>query len=347
MKLINFLLLIFILIAAGCSKDEVYSKNTGSDSNTSKTPGGDQGNSKKPGDNSDDNGSTTDPSNKAKSYVEKLSYQGPVKRPVDILWVIDNSGSMRSEQKALASNFSYFIENFSKENLDFKMAVTTTGTHKNAGKMLNNEADLTSTTLRKDREAFIEAFKQSIKVSIDLEYEVEKGLLAAVQFLAKNKKFLRKDAHLNIVFVSDEDDQSSKTLQASAFVKYYQSYKSLKGLVKVFSIVNVRTKDPKNYIDESIGKRYIEASSMTSGLVSDIDEEFYKTLLKMNEKVLTLSESIPLTYRPLDVNSVQVYLDGKLLTNEYWEYDLSNNSIKLLGPADKKGEVVIEYTYKK
>lgn len=44
---------------------------------------------------------------------------------IDILWVIDNSGSMDTSQQALSDNFSTFISDFLSKNYDFKMAVTT------------------------------------------------------------------------------------------------------------------------------------------------------------------------------------------------------------------------------
>lgn len=45
---------------------------------------------------------------------------------VDILWVIDNSGSMCEEQRDLATNFDLFLTEFANENIDFQMGVTTT-----------------------------------------------------------------------------------------------------------------------------------------------------------------------------------------------------------------------------
>ncbi|MFN8845821.1 MAG: hypothetical protein ACK5W9_03130, partial [Bdellovibrionales bacterium] len=49
-------------------------------------------------------------------------------KPIDILWVIDNSGSMNSSQTNLASNFGAFIQDFITLNYDFRMAVTTSDT---------------------------------------------------------------------------------------------------------------------------------------------------------------------------------------------------------------------------
>ena len=45
---------------------------------------------------------------------------------MDILWVVDNSGSMCQEQKALRDNFNTFITTLQDASLDFHIAVTTT-----------------------------------------------------------------------------------------------------------------------------------------------------------------------------------------------------------------------------
>jgi hypothetical protein len=45
---------------------------------------------------------------------------------VDILWVIDNSGSMCQEQKALRDNFGAFIDRLTARTTDFQIGVTTT-----------------------------------------------------------------------------------------------------------------------------------------------------------------------------------------------------------------------------
>jgi hypothetical protein len=65
-----------------------------------------------------DDGSSFQQSNGAKSV------------PVDILWVIDNSGSMETSQGLLAANFPSFIDKFVQTNFDFRMAVVTTDAYK-------------------------------------------------------------------------------------------------------------------------------------------------------------------------------------------------------------------------
>ncbi|MAV92084.1 MAG: hypothetical protein CL676_11750 [Bdellovibrionaceae bacterium] len=49
---------------------------------------------------------------------------------VDVLWVIDNSGSMAPSQQNLADNFPSFIQNFENAKFDFNIAVTTSDAFK-------------------------------------------------------------------------------------------------------------------------------------------------------------------------------------------------------------------------
>lgn len=51
-------------------------------------------------------------------------------KPIDILWVVDNSGSMATSQQMLANNVSSFINGFVQTNFDFRMAVVTTDAYK-------------------------------------------------------------------------------------------------------------------------------------------------------------------------------------------------------------------------
>src|SRR5882724_6287677 len=49
---------------------------------------------------------------------------------LDILWVVDNSGSMAPLQTNMTTNFSSFISNFQTLGYDFRMAVTGTDAYK-------------------------------------------------------------------------------------------------------------------------------------------------------------------------------------------------------------------------
>jgi hypothetical protein len=52
---------------------------------------------------------------------------GPGCQAIDVLFVIDNSGSMEEEQSNLAANFPQFVSVLEASGLDYRVAVTTTG----------------------------------------------------------------------------------------------------------------------------------------------------------------------------------------------------------------------------
>jgi hypothetical protein len=57
-------------------------------------------------------------------YEETVNVSGS--EQIDILWVVDNSGSMCQEQKILGDNFDAFINELDGTTLDFHLSVTTT-----------------------------------------------------------------------------------------------------------------------------------------------------------------------------------------------------------------------------
>ncbi len=161
-------------------------------------------------------------------------YQQLPVRKVDILWVVDSSGSMAPKQARLAANFQGFINQLVTANppIDFHIAVTTTDTDAAAtrGKLrpwalgastedyiacepagggvvtCNTGANLSTA---------ITAFGQMAAVGINGSAS-ERGLYAAYLALtnplnlstAAVDRFVRPDASLYVVVVSDEDDAS-------------------------------------------------------------------------------------------------------------------------------------------
>lgn len=65
----------------------------------------------------------------AVEFIQSTAVDGSTK--LDMLWVVDNSGSMCQEQTALRNNFELFIEKLNETNLDFHIGVTTTDMNAN------------------------------------------------------------------------------------------------------------------------------------------------------------------------------------------------------------------------
>lgn len=155
-------------------------------------------------------------------------------RKVDILWVVDSSGSMAPKQARLASNFDGFINQLVTANppIDFHIAVTTTDTDDaNArGKLrpwalgASTENYIACTPMMgggvtcntgPNLTTAVAAFGQMSAVGINGSAS-ERGLYAAYLALTEPTnittpvfdRFIRADAALYVVVVSDEDDSS-------------------------------------------------------------------------------------------------------------------------------------------
>ena len=220
-------------------------------------------------------------------FVVKSSIENPP--PVDILWVIDNSWSMNDKQIKLADNFSSFIEHFINWKVDFKMAIITTDDYLNR----DTEGKLNTAYANSDKDDFINYFSLKILVGDDGSM-FEEGLGMSKEFLQNNPSWPREKARLVLFYVSDEDDFSQESVEH--YVQYAQDLKQEATLVKVFSLVDT-TSDYR-------GERYIQASTMTSGLVADIQnpfndimDEFGKAITKV-PSLFKLSK-IPSRYKNL------------------------------------------------
>ncbi len=163
-------------------------------------------------------------------------------RKVDILWVIDSSGSMGPKQARLAANFDGFMQQLVNANppIDFHIAVTTTDTDDVAvrGKLrtwsLSGQTDdfiactpqnggsITCNT--GSTGAAVTAFGQMSQVGTAGSPQ-ERGLYSAYLALTNVfnlsteavTRFVRPDAALYVVMVSDEDDSSCSPMTRQSF----------------------------------------------------------------------------------------------------------------------------------
>jgi Mg-chelatase subunit ChlD len=169
-------------------------------------------------------------------------------RPVDVLFVVDNSGSMADEQENLAQNFGRFIQELSSDpKNDYRLAVITTdfdspdaqerqgvvtptwgpapyyfSTGSDYQTACSPVADVKHGCFRGPDPALriidstrltpaqqVAAFQANVRVG-SCGSGTERGLQAMLNgvSLGCNAGFMRPDANLVVVLVSDEEDQS-------------------------------------------------------------------------------------------------------------------------------------------
>lgn len=219
----------------------------------------------------------------------------------DILFVVDNSNSMQAEQELLVSGFDSFIESIEEAGADFHLGVITTEFTAGAtdvGQLIGSPPFLT----RDDD--YRTAFAQRAIVGLDGDQK-EKGLAAAsyavspIMTTGANAGFLRAQANLLVVFVTDEDDCSDDgrlgpdapntdcydparrelLVPVSEYVQRFVEVKSSRTQVQLASIVG--PEDAVGICDEltTPGRRYIEATRLTGGIVGSICEPDWSQIL--------------------------------------------------------------------
>jgi len=259
---------------------------------------------------------------------------------VDILWVIDDSGSMADNQDALSRNFNSFITQFLDKKIDFKMAITTTdGTSTRNGKMIGDSSKLTSASAIGNRNAFINNFMKWVKVGTSGS-GIEQGLKTASSFLDRyGASYLRDDAYLAIVFLSDEEDQSGKAI--TNYLSQYQAAKRSKGMVKAYSIVTQNLQSTKQW--ETLGVRYNAVSKATGGTMSDISEDFSSTLKDIGGSIVNLVDRFALAESPYQ-DKISVFVNS-IKMESGWSFDINSHSLKFNANAIPVEGAKIEIRY--
>jgi len=170
----------------------------------------------------------------------------------DILWVVDNSDSMAATQDSLAIHFADFLGIAEMLGIDFQMGVVTTDDSTLQGLvpiMTPSTPDLNG--------VFMDAVTVGTTGAGD-----GQGLWNGFAALSPpmtdpggpNEGFLREDASLRVIFVSDGADLSQGTV-----ADYVLNYAALK--------VNLDHVVLNAIVDLNNGSRYEQAATMTGGLV--------------------------------------------------------------------------------
>lgn len=162
------------------------------------------------------------------SYVvKKNSYVVKAVDKVDVLVVIDNSGSMAYEQMNMAQRFSGFINQLDAYGLDWNIGIITTDVSKDAdlkdGRLvnfrdsINNPPIANKLWLSKSNTSLAEAsslFAATIQRQVSEGSGYEQGIKASYRLIERLNAgeyagFIRADAAFSVIVVTDDDESPS------------------------------------------------------------------------------------------------------------------------------------------
>lgn len=267
----------------------------------------------------------------------------------DILWVIDDSCSMFDEQLQLITNLSEFTTIADGLGSDYQMGVVTTdGTSSQAGRFERCfpappivGSDYGTPAERQT------AFECMFNVGLNGSGQ-ERGISAAKRALERaldenlspnpNRGFLRDDANLAIVVVSDEDDSSA--IQPQIAKEFFVSLKGRRNPERVrFHSIVFPTDTREGCEDTSFGTpgyRYRRLSREMNGLYFNICLDDWSPILQnLGIDTFTPLDGWELS-READPATLQVTVNGvPILEDEGdgWSYEPNYNAVRFNGTA--------------
>lgn len=265
------------------------------------------------------------------SFIQPSSANG-----VDILWVIDPSGSMNSHQTRLLNGIDTMMQALPLSG--WRLAIIPSDY-----RFSETESQfplVPGDTYQMAEDMYLQSKQGGYEAGFDAVY----GYMVHNQY---SNTWMRHDAALLIVFVSDEPEQSNQYASSSSDFIFWIS--TMRSNVYVASIVNI---DPPetlcNHTGNHTGYKYIDVANHFNGNVVDICSEDWTAGVADAANQIEPHEEWALTHVPADPNHIYVFLDGVPQASTdgmdvFWHYDSITNSVVF----DKvpQGQVLVEIAY--
>lgn len=274
---------------------------------------------------------------------------------VDVLWVVDNSRSMYEEQQFLVNNFTSFMKSFEDSGMDYHIAVMSTGfddeDENGAFRTAIDNREQTIHWIERDTREPEAVFREMALIGIDGPME-EKGraqIYSALQLKGdtENFGFLREDAFLSVIVLSDEDDRSGDVpIGYDGFLAWMRNLKPDAAQVSFSSIVG-----PEGGCGNAVeGSDYLALTDALGGVKHSICEPSWANVLEsLGRQAAGLKSEFGLSTLP-DPDTIEAYMvegrnDITPFTSGYdFQYDRGRNSIVFVDEPPPPGATLyIEY----
>ncbi len=272
--------------------------------------------------------------------------------PVDVLVVVDDSCSMGEAQVALGASMPAFVNAFSGRGVDFQIGVVTTDMNDTtkAGRLQGMPNLLTPMSPNLLDELSLRM--QPGTSGSGTEQGIRAALAATTAPLASttNAGFLRSNADLAVVFISDENDGSQGGL---TIPDYLNGLRGATGtgdlyLSGIIGPATGRCQGPYGRADS--GSRYAQLIEGTAnGLRLSYCDDMLSNLLSVSAALFG-EDVVPLSAAPV-INTITVSINGVSVpqtgTNGgvNWAYELANNRVVILDSSLVPQGATIDVTY--
>jgi hypothetical protein len=296
-----------------------------------------------------------------------------VPKKIDVLWVVDNSGSMSTSQANLASSFQSFINKFQAQGYDFHMGITTSdawekqfNNNSTKSKLRDGNGSTHSGVFVMDQNTpnLANIFNTNVKVGItgngdERVFESFKQTLLDVTGV--NATFRRPEAYLAVIIVSDEEDFSAAS---SSFTENYNTAYPVQSYVDFltdftdgganFSVNTISvdstacaTSLNTDGFARKVSTRLPALADLTGGVKTSLCGDFGTSLELISNNIVQLSAVFKLTREPV-VDTINITINGvKILVDPVngYTYDPATLTITFHGTAVPAANASVKIDY--
>ncbi|MCB9759215.1 MAG: hypothetical protein H6739_05205 [Alphaproteobacteria bacterium] len=280
-------------------------------------------------------------------YVTESFTQVPLPK-VDLLWIVDNTGSMAEEQSALADAFPGFVDTLEDAELGYHLGVVTTDVETDGAGVLQGDPWIITPAATDPACAFASA------VSVGTGgLGTEAGLAALILALEEpnrsgaNRGFRRPDAALHVVVVSDDDDDSWDALGADPVLEAIALLDDEARRTRLPAVFSAVVGDPGTGCrgalgDAGPGDAYARVVEATDGVLASICSA---DLSAVAEQLAALSVHYParfaLSAEPW-TDAVRVSVDGDRL-DDGWTLERDPPAVVFDAPPAARAGIEVRY----
>ncbi len=277
--------------------------------------------------------------------------------PADIMFSVDASCSMSDNTSQLASNFSSFISQLSNYSNNWQVMVTGGDTGCNVGGILTPNTPNYTTIFQQAAKCKDDFLSPYFGDCNNMGSSYTEALLTEARNAIENTDpgecnagFIRNEAMLHLIMVSDEPEQSvdmtGETWQQ--LTDQIIAKRGSAGMVRISSIVG----DVPNGCqsggwfgsDADAGTGYVDATNYTNGVFLSICDSWSDpSNLQLLAESSVLLDAYPLDHGAIE-ETIQVSVNGFEVDGQYWHYDENTQSVMFDSNAPQEGSsVTISY----
>ena len=282
-----------------------------------------------------------------------FSQQYTFNSKIDVLWVMDQSGSMLVHRQNLANQIGSFVDVLVQKKMDFQMSVTTMnmGASGEKGNFIGSPKVLSGADTQVKSKFAQTILNGTSGVALSRGLDALKASLQPALLANGNRGFLRSDAKLIVIFISDDNDRSAGV--PLDFVQFLDGVKpafpyGVRGWMANYIGITNPANCTTGGMSPNVGDRFIELATESGGAAESIcSPTLVQALENIRTRLVGQITEFRLDRDPV-LDSIQVSINGVSIPNSPengWTFEPVGRVIGFHGSAVPPADADVRIAY--